>query len=47
MVTCRYFKPLDKWQSIKAIRSRIRTYAWMSARSHAHHLIHYATDASI
>ncbi|MPC75936.1 hypothetical protein E2C01_070336 [Portunus trituberculatus] len=21
----------------------IRTYAWTSARSHAHHLIHYAT----
>ncbi|MPC49153.1 putative choline-phosphate cytidylyltransferase [Portunus trituberculatus] len=27
----------------KAVRGGIRTYAWTSARSHAHHFIHYAT----
>ncbi|MPC35467.1 hypothetical protein E2C01_028890 [Portunus trituberculatus] len=27
----------------KAVCGGIRTYAWTSARSHAHHLIHYAT----
>ncbi|MPC75270.1 hypothetical protein E2C01_069655 [Portunus trituberculatus] len=27
----------------EAVRGGIRTYAWTSARSHAHHLIHYAT----
>ncbi|MPC66497.1 hypothetical protein E2C01_060645 [Portunus trituberculatus] len=27
----------------KTVRGGIRTYAWTSARSHAHHLIHYAT----
>ncbi|MPC80707.1 hypothetical protein E2C01_075295 [Portunus trituberculatus] len=25
----------------KAVRGGIRTYGWTSARSHAHHLIHY------
>ncbi|MPC74645.1 hypothetical protein E2C01_069014 [Portunus trituberculatus] len=29
----------------KAVRGGIRTYAWTSARFHAHHLIHYATDS--
>ncbi|MPC64320.1 hypothetical protein E2C01_058432 [Portunus trituberculatus] len=27
----------------KVVRGGIRTYAWTSVRSHAHHLIHYAT----
>ncbi|MPC41493.1 hypothetical protein E2C01_035086 [Portunus trituberculatus] len=35
------FKPLDKWQSFKAIFGGIRTYTWTPARSHVHHLIHY------
>ncbi|MPC35745.1 hypothetical protein E2C01_029180 [Portunus trituberculatus] len=29
----------------KAVPGGIRTYAWKSARSHAHHLIHYATTS--
>ncbi|MPC83204.1 Delta and Notch-like epidermal growth factor-related receptor [Portunus trituberculatus] len=37
------FKPLDKWQSFKAVRGGIKTYAWTSARSHVYLLIHYAT----
>ncbi|MPC36811.1 hypothetical protein E2C01_030278 [Portunus trituberculatus] len=36
MVTCTVgnFKPLDKWQSFKAVCGGIQTYAWTSARSH-------------
>ncbi|MPC34213.1 hypothetical protein E2C01_027595 [Portunus trituberculatus] len=30
-------------ECFKAVRGGIRTYAWTSARSHAHHLTHYAT----
>ncbi|MPC28846.1 hypothetical protein E2C01_022057 [Portunus trituberculatus] len=31
----------------KAVYGGIRTYAWTSARSHAHHLIYYATASLV